>query len=297
MEQNKKIGLVTVLYNSEKVLDDFFDSLKRQTYKNFILYIVDNKSPDNSLTVAKELASKNNYKTVIVENDDNYGVAQGNNQGILRALVDGCDYVLLTNNDIILNDNTIEKLLEGTIECNADMSVPKIFLTENNNLWCAGGKLNKRRYVTTHFGYNEPDAPKYSVTKRISYAPTCFMLIKSEIFYEIGLMDEKFFVYYDDTDFVYRTQKAKKRLFYIADASMKHKESVCVGKKSNFFYHYIYRNRIYFVSKHSKVWKLFYLMDLLFNKTIRKYKMRNDLDQYSLIESALEEGYKMGRGK
>lgn len=49
-----KIGIVTVLYNSESVLSDFFTSLEQQTYKNFILYVIDNASPDNSLQIARE---------------------------------------------------------------------------------------------------------------------------------------------------------------------------------------------------------------------------------------------------
>lgn len=53
-----KIGIVTVLYNSESVLSDFFTSLEQQTYKNFILYVIDNASPDNSLQIAREMADK-----------------------------------------------------------------------------------------------------------------------------------------------------------------------------------------------------------------------------------------------
>jgi GT2 family glycosyltransferase len=79
-----KIGIVTVLYKSESVLPEFFESLEAQTYKNFILYIVDNKSPDNSLAISEAFKTKSTFETVVIANDDNYGVAKGNNIGITK---------------------------------------------------------------------------------------------------------------------------------------------------------------------------------------------------------------------
>ena len=98
---DNKIGIVTILYNSEAVLDDFFESLSHQTFKNFILYIVDNLSPDNSLSRAKSLGKKVDFECVYIENGQNFGVAKGNNIGIKAALKDGCNYILLSNNDSI----------------------------------------------------------------------------------------------------------------------------------------------------------------------------------------------------
>ncbi len=292
--EEKKIGIVTVLYNSEKVLDDFFDSLKRQTYRNFILYVVDNASPDNSLEKARKLAKDCAFETKFIANKENYGVAKGNNQGIINALYDECDYVLLSNNDVVLENDTIELLYRGMIENNADMAVPKIYLYNSNKLWCAGGKFNRINDCTIQFGYNKEDCEKYSKIKKVSYAPTCFMLIDKSVFYDVGLMDEKYFVYYDDTDFVYRTQKLNKRLLYIPEPKMQHKESVCTGKRSDFSYKYTYRNRIYFISKHRKFWKINYFVQIFYDATIRKIRMRSNKTQYKIISNALRIGYALG---
>jgi len=78
----EKIGIVTLLYNSEKVLEDFFNTLNIQTYKNFKLFVIDNQSPDNSLNKARELAKSVFFETHFIANSGNYGVAKGNNQGI-----------------------------------------------------------------------------------------------------------------------------------------------------------------------------------------------------------------------
>lgn len=291
---DKKIGIVTVLYNSENVLDDFFDSLGHQTYKNFILYIIDNFSPDDSLKKAKKLAANYVFESKFIENKQNYGVAKGNNQGIIAALYDNCEYILLSNNDVVLNNNSIEVLYNELCKYKADMAVPKIYFYKSTKLWCAGGKFNDFNNTTKHFGYNQEDCLKFSKVKQVSYAPTCFMLIDKNIFHDIGLMDEKFFVYYDDTDFVYRSQKAKKRLFYIPSSVVEHKESACTGKRSDFFYRYIYRNRIYFISKHKKLWKFKFFENFIFDKTIRKIKMKDAPLQRKIISQALIEGYQMG---
>lgn len=288
---SKKIGIVTVLFNSEKVLEDFFATLQLQTYKNFVLYVIDNKSPDSSLSKAKALASGLWFETKFIENNENYGVAKGNNQGIIEALHDNCDYVLLSNNDICLEPNTIELLYLEHEKINADMSVPKIFFYDNNNLWCAGGRFTFINCSTKQFGYNKSDSIKFSKNRRVVYAPTCFMLIKSNVFYDIGLMDEKYFVYYDDTDFVKRAQKNKKKLYYLPVTSIKHKESVSTGKHSDFSFRYLYRNRIYFASKYFFLWKLFYIKEIIYDRLIRSFRMRKNKEQHNIIKNALREGY------
>ena len=260
----KKIGVVTVLYNSSKVLDDFFKSLNDQVYKNIILYVVDNKSPDDSLVHAKELAAKVSFDTVFIENDDNYGVAKGNNQGIIRALCDECDYILISNNDIVIPDNTISGLVDKIENTKVDIVVPKIYFYNSN-------------------GYGTLDSGHFDKERYINYAPTCFMLINSKVFYDVGLMDEQYFVYFDDTDFIWRTIKLnKKKMLYVPELSIQHKESYSTGGvRSDFTLKYYYRNKVYFQKKFIKCAEILYFINQLFffmkkkslgNETYKKIK-------------------------
>ena len=144
-----RIGIVTVLYNSAGVLPEFFETLGTQRYTNFILYIVDNKSPDDSLAVARKLCASARFETVVIENEENYGVAKGNNIGIKAALRDGCDRVLLSNNDIVLVPDTIECLVRAMESGKAWMAVPKIHFHGTNKIWYAGGCYTYvRRFIT-----------------------------------------------------------------------------------------------------------------------------------------------------
>ena len=288
--ENREIGIVTVLYKSETVLDDYFRTLNEQSYKNFILYVIDNKSPDNSLNKSKELAKSVRFETKIIENDDNYGVAKGNNQGIEAALKDGCDYVILSNNDVVLKPDTIEKLFFGLKEMNADMAVPKIYFYGTNLIWMAGGKFIWYNGANKHFGFKEEDKGQFDKCNKINYAPTCFMLIKKEVFAAIGMMDEKYFVYYDDTDFLYRAMGKKQKLIYIYSSTLEHKESTSTGTKSDFTMYYLYRNRIYFAKKHRPFFHIFFIENLVYHYLFRFFRMINDRHQWQLILRAMQEG-------
>lgn len=290
-----KIGIVTVLYNSGKVLEEFFQTLEEQTFKDFQLYVIDNASTDNSLALCEEYAQKVSFQTKIYAEKENWGVAKGNNIGIINALADRCEYVLLSNNDVVLNPDTIQNLYDGMLQMKATMAVPKIYFHDTGRIWCAGGKFSYYKGSTPHFGYNQEDDGEYNKEGFVAYSPTCFMLIHSQVFYRVGLMDEKYFVYYDDSDFVWRSvMQNKEKLAYIPSSTLRHKESSCTGdNQSAFKLYYLSRNSIYFINKNmtfpQKQITLFY-------KWLHK-KLRipfiHSKEQISTIESGLHDGWKM----
>lgn len=247
----QKIGIVTVLYNSANVLPGFFDSLAKQTYRDFVLYAIENKSPDASLDTVKALAKDAPFETIIIEAEDNGGVAKGNNLGIERAIADGCQLVLLANNDIEFGADTIRLLLESMRANKCAMAVPKIFNYFTGKLWYAGGGYGYK-FPTYHAGIRECDAPKYNVAKTVDYAPTCFMLIESEVFAKAGIMDERYFAYFDDTDFIWRAVKhCGYSIWYEPKAVVMHKIGNASGSKPSPFGFYLdTRNSAYFMNKY-----------------------------------------------
>lgn len=288
---SRKIGIVTVLYNSETVLAEFFETLNKQTYKNFILYVIDNLSPDNSLELSKKLAGHYQFKSVIIENDANYGVAKGNNIGIERALNDGCDLVVLSNNDIALEEDSIDKLLTGLDQNNADMAVPKIYYYGTTKIWAAGGGFIKKSGLTIHYGEGQEDKGQFNNDQQVDYAPTCFMLIKKEVFAEVGLMDENYFVYYDDTDFVYRALKQYgKTLWYVADSEIYHNESTSTGKMSDFSIKFLWRNLVYFALKNYKPLYAGYVLTYNFLYILIILFFRYPKKQWKIALNAYNEG-------
>lgn len=290
-----QIGIVTVLYNSSNVLDDFFSSLDKQTYNDFVLYIVNNNSSDDSLDKCYKLSETVSFKTKIMNENTNWGVAKGNNIGIINALADGCEYVLLSNNDIVLQPDTIENLLVGLQNSKAEMAVPKIFFHDVDLLWAAGGCFSYFKGSTPHYGYKQPDDGRFDTMRFIKYAPTCFMLISYEVFCKIGLMDEKYFVYYDDSDFVWRATRCNKlKLAYIPSSTLRHKESSCTGGgRSDFSIYYSSRNRIYFVLKNMRFLQKALTISYYYLHTLLRKPFIYSKDQMNLIWKATSDGISM----
>ena len=104
-----KIGLVTITYNSADVLRSFLDCVWKQTHSDLILYVIDNASTDVTLPM---LDNETDIRLRVVKNSKNLGVAKGNNQGIRQAILDGCDQVLIINNDVEFEITLIEKLIK-----------------------------------------------------------------------------------------------------------------------------------------------------------------------------------------
>ena len=285
-----KIGIVTVLYNSESVLDDFFKSLNSQNISDFVLYIIDNASKDKSLEKAHSLAKGSSFNCVFFEEKNNWGVAKGNNIGITAALKDKCDYVLLANNDTKFSSDTLQRLLYGLETTKADMVTPKIYFYGTNLLWCAGGGFRKWKGMTYHIGFGQMDLDIYNYDKQVDYSPTCFMLIKSSVFTKVGLMDERYFVYYDDSDFIWRAVKQNKlTLYYIPESVVYHKVSVSTGGSSSpFTIYYSTRNNFFFIRKNFNGFSFLSSISYRLLSTMKKY-ISSSFEERQIIRKALKD--------
>lgn len=246
----QKIGIVTVTYNSGVVLPDFFRSTWSQTHTNFVLYAVDNASKDTTL---EQLRAETNSRLRIEAVTSNLGVAEGNNIGIRMALQDGCDAVLLLNNDVVFPPDLIATLIDSLQVNKSDMVSPKMMYFEpRNTIWWAGGRFQRALgYRAVHRGLDQVDAGQFSTPTSAEYAPTCCLLVKREVFMRIGIMDAKYFVYSDDTDFMLRAHRAGLVLFYEPATILYHKvSSLTKGFDSPFMVHLLARNRVYYWLKH-----------------------------------------------
>lgn len=290
-----KFGLVTVLFNSETVLPGFFESLAAQDFKDFWLFILDNSLNELSYNASLALIEKHGVKNVtLIKNAENVGVAKGNNQGTELALEMGCEYVVLLNNDIEFdNPRLFSELYSMALATNEKMVIPKMTFFDSGKIWCAGGAINPWTGTTTHRGEGMDDGQEFSVGMPVNYAPTCFMLIHRSVFEKIGLMDEKYFVYHDDTDFVWRANHAGFRIFYWPGGWIKHKVSSSTGGAlSQFATYYCERNRIYFIRKnYTDVQKMVALGYYLLTRPLKYRFFSKKLRKHFF--SGVRDGFKM----
>jgi len=247
-----KVGLVTVLFNSNDVLEGFFKSISAQTFKHYHLYLIDNAPSDTTNELISKYASQYPITGYThLRNEKNVGVAKGNNQGIELSIADGTTHTLLLNNDIEFDQPyLLQEMYDKALTDNETLIIPKILYFDTKKIWMAGGNMNHFKGTSVHVGEGDNDGVRYNNFKYFEYAPTCFMLINNSVFKQIGMMDEKYFVYYDDTDFIYRVIKAGHKIFYMPDLVVLHKvSSLTGGEESLFSIYYSNRNRLYFIRK------------------------------------------------
>lgn len=228
------VGVVTVTYNSGIVLDDFLDSLAAQHGVQVRLYAVDNDSKDDS--VARLEAETRLAHVEVIPNDDNLGVAVGNNQGIEAALRDGCDWVLLLNNDTMFEADMFSVLTKDAASRGLDIVSPVIEATDPpSTVWFDEGRIRGLPMVTRHIGVGRPMSEVRPGLRQIGYASTCCLLVRPSVFERVGLMDPVYFVYFDDVDFAVRALRAGYEYWLDPAARLVHKASSLTGGKDSPF--------------------------------------------------------------
>jgi hypothetical protein len=300
-----KIGLVTITYNSADVLRPFLDCVWRQTHNNLVLYVVDNASQDATCSI---LEKENDLRLQIINNSTNFGVAKANNQGIESAIADGCDQVLIINNDVEFETTLIEKLLQVQAEKSCSLVTPKMMYFDNpNHIWYAGSWfIKKKGYLPLHRGMKQLDEGQYDEIVEVEYAPTCCLLAKKKVFQDIGLMDEKYFVYFDDTDFSYRVWKDRRhKIFYYPDIKFYHKVGSLTKSfhkeeakifRGDFFIQQNTKNHIYFLKKIGGLFAYAFIVWLFFKNNIKflvNPQIRKNFKTWLLINKSYFEGVRM----
>jgi GT2 family glycosyltransferase len=275
------------------VLPGFFNSLASQEYQNFHVWAIDNASNDDS--VAQCRAQRDRF--TVIANTDNLGVASGNNQGIHAALDAGCEYVLLLNNDVEFGQQLLAQLVEGTHANSCEMTAPIMYYFDHPDvIWAAGGRFQPLLgYRCYHLKDGIKDVGQFTTPSRIQHAPTCCVLFKRSVFETVGFMDERYFVYHDDTDFMLRCLQAGQRLFLLPHAKLLHKvSSLTGGAESEFSIRMGTRNRVYMLTKFlGRARAIPYVAGLALTYRIRRFLQQDSEEKYLLKQNSLKQGFRM----
>jgi len=275
----ENLNLVSVTYNSQSVIADFISSCLNQTYTDWQLYIIDNASTDNTISI---IQSFNDSRITLLPQSINLGFATATNIGINLALANNAQFILLINNDTVFPPDLFRKLLDGMFIQSIDMVVPKIFYHQPaNKLWYAGGYFDYWQAMkTVMIGEGTLDDGKYDINKIVKFAPMCCVLFRADLFRDdsVGLLDEKYFVYFEDADWMYKAGLLGKKLLYFPVAVLYHKvSSLTGGMNSKFAISQFYQNRVYFIRKNfAGLRQMFYLLQVIIEPIFRccfdKYK-------------------------
>lgn len=248
------IGLVTVLFNSRPVLEGFFASVAATQGVSMHLIVVCNDQDAESAEMCRQFGRDHGIETTVIENDANLGVAEANNQGLQICLDRGYRHALILNNDIEFGADVIAGCRDALGADYQAVSPLITYFDRPDRIWYGGGSINTLLARTEHYDDGRPVRPEDQTLRQTGYAPTCFMMVDCAVFHSIGLMDERYFVYYDDSDFVLRMTRAGFRLGYAPAHQVLHKVSSSTGGGSSpFTLHQTNRNRIFFIRKNIRL--------------------------------------------
>lgn len=223
-----RIAVVVLNWNGKALTLDCVRSLLEIQTPNVETIVVDNASSDGSAQAVRE--SFGDQVTVIV-NDENLGFAAGNNVGIQFALGRGADFVLLLNNDTVVDADLINGMLRP-FDTNTDVGItgPKIYYHDPpEQIWFAGGEVFLARGVSRHIGIRETDRGQFDDQREVDYVTGCALMARREVFELVGFLDPSYVAYYEDADLCMRARRAGFRIVYAPEGKVWHKISASTG--------------------------------------------------------------------
>ena len=255
-----KIFVTILNFNGNKDTHECLQSLEAINKEDFDLsvVVVDNASKE-------KFAENKKYQKFIlkiIRSEKNLGFAGGQNLGIKHALENGADYVVVLNNDVILDKNLISELLK-TFQEEKDCGIvsPKIYFSKGHEfhkdryleselgkvIWYAGGKMDWGNILASHRGVDEVDKGLYEKVEQTDFASGCCEMIKRDVLEKVGLFDERYFLYYEDNDLSQRAKKMGFKVFYQPKGILWHLNAGSTGGSGSSLHdYYITRNRLLF---------------------------------------------------
>lgn len=213
------------------------------------ILLIDNGSDDDSVTQLQTAFPE----IELLALPHNLGFAGGNNYGLRQAIAQGFDYALLLNNDAFPHPNMLGQLLAETAADVALLS-PKIFYRDHPTIiWFAGGRQQPQLLELRDTGRGQDDGPSFQQTREVDYLLGTGLLVNLRAAQQVGLLDEQFFMYYEDLDWSIRFRQAGYRLRLVAGAHLYHQVSLSSGgEDSPPHRYYLARSSILFFARHGR---------------------------------------------
>jgi GT2 family glycosyltransferase len=245
----KRTSIISVNFNQHQVTIDFLKSVKMNTaVADVEVVLVDNGSrEDHGDKFLREYPG-----LVYIRSEHNLGFAGGNNLGIAAATG---DFLLLLNNDTEITSNLIPEL-SGELERNPEIGMvsPLLLFYDSPDVIQYAG-FTKMDYLTCRnsgIGSMEINKGQYDNDSReTAYCHGAAMMCRKADLKKVGLMDDLFFLYYEELDWCEKFTRAGKKIWFTGKTKVYHKESMSVGKDSSIKTYFMTRNRMLFIRRNT----------------------------------------------
>lgn len=263
---DKKIAIITVVYNNYTVLADFFTSLESQDTSRFHVYVIDLSTEPQEYQYVP-------FATVL--KGPNRGYAFGANFGVQKATEDGYSRYVIINSDVFVASNFIEQVTKALDENPKAIIGAKIYYAPGYEyhkdrypkeaigkiIWFGGGEIDWSNMITKHIGVDEVDSPSFTEKKEVDFITGCFMAYDKSVVETVGEWDESWFLYYEDTDYCVRAARLGVKIIYIPEIVLWHKNAQSTGGSgSSIHTNYQNKNRFRFGLKYAPLWTKLHLI-------------------------------------
>lgn len=263
----KKIAIIVLNWKQPKLTIETITSLLKIKHDSFDyeIILVDNGSPDDSIKIFNQ-EYKNNKLIKILNTKSNLGYAGGNNFGINYALKNNFDFLILLNNDVLVDPNFLNELLKESN--NYDILGPKIYFAPGFEfhkdryqkkdlgkvIWAIGGQMDWNNIYGSNIGIDQVDHGQFKkIINKVDFISGCCLMANRQVFEKIGKLDENYFMYLEDVDFCQRAKKAGFKMACIPKSIIWHVNSGSTSGPGDLQNYFITRNRIYFAYKYAKI--------------------------------------------
>jgi hypothetical protein len=267
------------------------DSVLQTSYHCDVL-VVDNGSGNNRIAQFAGI----NVNVELLEVKTNLGYAGGNNLGIRQAFAQGADYILILNNDAEIAPKAITELINAAQQYpQAGLLGPKIYERKDPDHLQSAGILLDRFYGTHHRGAGEIDVGQWDSVAEVDAISGCAMLISRHVVEQVGLLDERYFLYYEDIDWCLRARRAGFKVLYVPQAHVWHQSSNDGQRLARVTY-YMNRNKYLLLSKQgaspstivlTTIRNVIWLLNWTFNPKWRGNQIKRNALFRALVDSAL----------
>jgi GT2 family glycosyltransferase len=241
--------IVIVILNTNRREDtlECLHSLAKSTYDRFRIIVLDNHSTDGSA-----LAIRTAFPTVqVIELSENLGYAGNNNVGIQAALDQGAAWVFVLNEDTVLAPDCLAQLVQvGESDPQIGIVGPMVYHhNEPTIIQSAGGRLGPH-WESIHIAKNEPDLGQFQAPHQVEWISGCGILLRRAVIEQVGMLDARFFYYWEETEWCVRAAKAGWQIVHVPQARLWHKGVQRDYQPKPSLTYYSTRNRLLLLAKH-----------------------------------------------
>lgn len=235
------VAIVVLTWENYEETADCLDSLRSVNYDNYRVIVVDNGSEDGSID---RLRREYGWCEFLI-NDDNLGFARGNNVGISHALDTGTDYVLLLNDDTVVQSGFLNPLVDTMKRYDRVAAVGGV------NLLPGSGRIHNAGYVFHPWLAAKGELLREPVSDDpypVDFIQSCLILLNPAFLEEIGLLNERYFIGMDDVDLAWKAWARGWKVLVTPDSRITHRVGETASKSPFSIYHKT-RNKLQFAEE------------------------------------------------